>query len=186
MSNPTNHDKDAQVNNTKLWPVNQLLQYLDSEESHFIVLKPTQRIILIAILKFADNQMYISHPSLTRLCRITGLNRSTIKRNIRQMEKMGVIKTMPRKDKHGDPDTNSYKFFVDKIWMVGAFCAYPARTVHLPWVRSAPLTNQLTTHSTKNKKKDSIGQKTKNWEGLAETAEHASPLLDYYWTKNKL
>ncbi len=131
------------------WPLNQLLEWLDSCDRKFVTINSIQQSILIALLQFADNKKIECFPALSRLANLSGLNRATIKRNLRILEKSNIVVRVARNDKSGDPDSNLYKIIMHNIFKVGARCAYPGRRAHLPWAQSAPLTKNITNQLTK-------------------------------------
>jgi Helix-turn-helix domain len=187
----------------KLWPTQQLLEYLDTAQKGHILINSTQRLILLALLKFADNDTLICYPSIPRIVNLTGLDIRNVQRNIKEMQKMCIIKIQSRKNTEGDPDTNKFEIDLNKIWKEGAYMpiknhfgrqgvvAHRHQGGGAPppgWWRTATLTTALTTHVTK---KQRYAQKTtkavsvKKTNGLSPTATKASALLEEFMVKNK-
>lgn len=48
-------------------------------------------------------------PSMTRLAGDMGVSARTARNAVRELERVGVLKTVPRISEHGDPDTNQYE-----------------------------------------------------------------------------
>lgn len=130
---------------SRLWPVEQVLGWLDTCEKSFIKVTPIQRLIILALLKFADNKSWSCYPSVTRLSNLTGLDKRTIERNLTNLEKLAVLKITYRNSQKGDAETNLYNIYPMNLWGVGAWCRYPPGRAPVPPRHSAPLTTNITT-----------------------------------------
>lgn len=139
------------TNNTRLWPVEQLLEWLDTCDKKYCNIPPNTLPTLIAILKFADNNTWIAWPSLPRISNITGKNERTTVRNILLLERKNIITTKIRFDKYGDRDNNLYTIHPENFWKVGAKCLYPRGKMSLRYGQNVTLTTHSTTQKTKKR-----------------------------------
>lgn len=70
---------------------------------------PTHRLVMLALADHADPAGYC-YPSIGRLCRMTGLSESSVKRSIRHLEALGILARAPRLTPAGDRTSNGYRF----------------------------------------------------------------------------
>lgn len=80
-----------------------------------------EKLIFIAIKKFADNDTMRAFPSLKTLHRMTGISIRWIKKSIEHMEQIGVISVEHREDDDKGHQSNLYTLYdYAEIWKVGS------------------------------------------------------------------
>ena len=80
-----------------------------------------EKLIFIAIKKFADNDTLKAFPSLKTLHRITGISVRWIKKSIEHMEEMGVISVEHREDDEKGHQSNLYTLYdYAEVWKAGS------------------------------------------------------------------
>lgn len=158
-----------------LWPVDQLLGWLDTVDSCFFNIKSTEIMTLIALLKFADNITFSCYPSVSRLAKIMLRDKKMVEDSLKKLIQKEIISVEKRYTKEGDRDNNKYQFHVGKLFKVGAFSPLPIVNkksgvgvkppprwgLNHPYGRGefTPLTTNITTQETK-KKRDLIEKNT--------------------------
>ena len=79
-----------------------------------------EKLIYIAIKRFADNDTLKAFPSLKTLHKITGISIRWIKKSIEHMEQLGVISVEHREDDEKGHQSNLYTLYdYAEIWNVG-------------------------------------------------------------------
>ena len=95
------------------------LVYNDFLESE--LLDKHEKLIYIAIKRFADNNTLKAFPSLKTLNKITGISIRWIKKSIEHMEQLGVISVEHREDDEKGHQSNLYTLYdYAEIWSVGS------------------------------------------------------------------
>ena len=95
------------------------LVYNDFLESE--LLDKHEKLIYIAIKRFADNDTLKAFPSLKTLHKITGISIRWIKKSIEHMEQLGVISVEHREDDEKGHQSNLYTLYdYAEIWSVGS------------------------------------------------------------------
>lgn len=90
--------------------------FLESE-----LLDKHEKLIYIAIKRFADNDTLKAFPSLKTLHKITGISIRWIKKSIEHMEQLGVISVEHRDDDEKGHQSNLYTLYdYAEIWNVGS------------------------------------------------------------------
>ena len=90
--------------------------FLESE-----LLDKHEKLIYIAIKRFADNDTLKAFPSLKTLHKITGISIRWIKKSIEHMEQLGVISVEHREDDEKGHQSNLYTLYdYAEIWNVGS------------------------------------------------------------------
>lgn len=90
--------------------------FLESE-----LLDKHEKLIYIAIKRFADNDTLKAFPSLKTLHKITGISIRWIKKSIEHMEQLGVISVEHREDDEKGHQSNLYTLYdYAEIWSVGS------------------------------------------------------------------
>lgn len=90
--------------------------FLDSD-----LLDKHEKLIYIAIKRFADNDTMRAFPSLKTLHRMTGISIRWIKKSIEHMEQIGVISVEHREDDEKGHQSNLYTLYdYAEIWSVGS------------------------------------------------------------------
>ena len=80
-----------------------------------------EKLIYIAIKRFADNDTLKAFPSLKTLHKITGISIRWIKKSIEHMEQLGVISVEHREDDEKGHQNNLYTLYdYAEIWNVGS------------------------------------------------------------------
>lgn len=80
-----------------------------------------EKLIYIAIKRFADNDTLKAFPSLKTLHKITGISIRWIKKSIEHMEQLGVISVEHRDDDEKGHQSNLYTLYdYAEIWNVGS------------------------------------------------------------------
>lgn len=80
-----------------------------------------EKLIYIAIKRFADNDTLKAFPSLKTLHKITGISIRWIKKSIEHMEQLGVISIEHREDDEKGHQSNLYTLYdYAEIWNVGS------------------------------------------------------------------
>lgn len=80
-----------------------------------------EKLIFIAIKKFADNDTMRAFPSLKTLHRMTGISIRWIKKSIEHMEQIGVISVEHREDDEKGHQSNLYTLYdYAEVWKVGS------------------------------------------------------------------
>ena len=80
-----------------------------------------EKLIYIAIKRFADNDTLKALPSLKTLHKITGISIRWIKKSIEHMEQLGVISVEHREDDEKGHQSNLYTLYdYAEIWNVGS------------------------------------------------------------------
>lgn len=93
------------------------LVYNDFLESK--ILSYHEKMVFIAIKKYADNETMRAFPSLNTIHKITGISVSKIRRSIEHMEELGVIAIEHRKDKERGHQSNIYTLFdYAEMWKI--------------------------------------------------------------------
>ncbi len=93
--------------------------YNDFLESN--LLDKHEKLIYIAIKRFADNDTLKAFPSLKTLHKITGISIRWIKKSIEHMEQLGVISVEHREDDEKGHQSNLYTLYdYAEIWNVGS------------------------------------------------------------------
>jgi len=186
-------------NITKLWPVNQLLDWLSKIETKFVRVKSNDLTVLIAILKFANNESLDCWPSIEKIARITLKSKIRVRDVIKRLIKLKILVSTERYSIEGDRDSNMYKYNPNMLWEVGAICS-------LPWItnvahrrlQTLPLTTNTTNHVTKkhlasqkyNQKQTQpmasvTSQSTSSGNINQKRQEKGSPLFEKYINKNQ-
>lgn len=95
------------------------LVYNDFLESN--MLNHYEKMVFIALKKFADNDTMMAFPSLKTLRSITGISLAQVRRCIEHMEQLGVIKVEHRLSKEKGKQSNIYTLYdYAEIWKVGS------------------------------------------------------------------
>lgn len=95
------------------------LVYNDFLESE--LLNYYEKMVFIALKKFADNDTMRAFPSLKTIHKITGISLSQVRRSIDHMEELGVIAIEHRTDKDKGHQSNLYTLYdYAEIWNVGS------------------------------------------------------------------
>lgn len=90
--------------------------FLESE-----LLDKHEKLIYIAIKRYADNDTLRAFPSLQTLHRITGISVRWIRKSIEHMEQLGVISVEHREDAEKGHQSNLYTLYdYAEIWNVGS------------------------------------------------------------------
>ena len=90
--------------------------FLESE-----LLDKHEKLIYIAIKRYADNDTLRAFPSLQTLHRITGISVRWIRKSIEHMEQLGVISGEHREDEEKGHQSNLYTLYdYAEIWNVGS------------------------------------------------------------------
>ncbi len=85
------------------------------------ILDKHEKLIYIAIKRFADNDTLKAFPSLKTLHKITGISIKWIKKSIEHMEQLGVISVEHRDDDEKGHQSNLYTLYdYAEIWKVGS------------------------------------------------------------------
>lgn len=162
--------------NTKLWPVNQLLLWLDSMESTHYKISPIQVLILIFLYKFRNSKTNQCNPSLSRLSKATRIHRTKLPEHLKNLEENGFIKIISKTKKNGGKDNNQYELLVDKLTggsssqLPGVVAiSYQGSSSQLPAIYK--LSNQLSNLTTQQQE---IAAQNKNKE-LKQTAKEWGP-----------
>ena len=93
------------------------LVYNDFLESD--ILNYYEKMVFIALKKFADNDTMRAFPSLKTIHSITGISLSQVRRSIEHMEQLGVISVEHRTDKEKGHQSNIYTLYdYAEIWKV--------------------------------------------------------------------
>lgn len=93
------------------------LVYNDFLESD--ILNYYEKMVFIALKKFADNDTRRAFPSLKTIHNITGISLSQVRRSIEHMEQLGVISVEHRTDKEKGNQSNIYTLYdYAEIWKV--------------------------------------------------------------------
>lgn len=93
------------------------LVYNDFLESD--ILNYYEKMVFIALKKFADNDTMRAFPSLKTIHGITGISLSQVRRSIEHMEQLGVISVEHRTDKEKGHQSNIYTLYdYAEIWKV--------------------------------------------------------------------
>lgn len=142
------------MSKNQLWPVEQLLDWIHRLKSpQSLNIKSTELSTIIAILKFADNSTWKSHPSIQSIANVSLKDKKSVEDTIKRLVEKNILKITIRYTKDGDRDSNEYQFIVDNLFKVGAFSPLPWGLIR-PYGRGkfAPLTTKETTY--KHKKKE--------------------------------
>ena len=90
--------------------------FLDSN-----LLDKHEKLIFIAIKRFADNDSLIAFPSLKTLNRMTGISIRWIKKSIEHMEQLGLIAVEHREDEEKGHRSNLYTLYdYANVWKVSS------------------------------------------------------------------
>ena len=93
------------------------LVYNDFLESD--ILNYYEKMVFIALKKFADNDTMRAFPSLKTIHSITGISLSQVRRSIEHMKQLGVISVEHRTDKEKGHESNIYTLYdYAEIWKV--------------------------------------------------------------------
>ena len=83
------------------------------------ILNYYEKMVFIALKKFADNDSMRAFPSLKTIHGITGISLSQVRRSIEHMEQLGVISVEHRTDKEKGHQSNIYTLYdYAEIWKV--------------------------------------------------------------------
>ena len=94
-----------------------IMLYHDFLESN--ILDTYEKMVFIALKKFADNDSIRAFPSLKTIHGITGISLSQVRRSIEHMEQLGVISVEHRTDKEKGHQSNIYTLCdYAEIWKV--------------------------------------------------------------------
>lgn len=95
------------------------LVYNDFLESN--LLNYYEKMVFIALKKFADNDTMRAFPSLKTIHTITGISLSQVRRSIEHMEELGVLSVEHRTDKEKGHQSNLYTLYdYAEVWKVGS------------------------------------------------------------------
>ena len=95
------------------------LVYNDFLESN--LLNYYEKMVFIALKKFADNDTMRAFPSLKTIHTITGISQSQVRRSIEHMEELGVLSVEHRTDKEKGHQSNLYTLYdYAEVWKVGS------------------------------------------------------------------
>ena len=95
------------------------LVYNDFLESD--LLNYYEKMVFIALKKFADNDTMKAFPSLKTIHNITGISLSQVRRSIEHMKELGVLSVEHRTDKDKGHQSNLYTLYdYAEIWNVGS------------------------------------------------------------------
>ncbi|KKN31118.1 hypothetical protein LCGC14_0827260 [marine sediment metagenome] len=83
------------------------------ERQSTLGISPTQLNILMIIFKHWWEHDNLPFPEMNTIAAAMGVSRSTVQRNIRVLEQLGLINRIYRKAKHGGNTSNQYDF--DKL-----------------------------------------------------------------------
>jgi len=87
-----------------------LLPNILLERQAVLGINSVQMNILLYILKHWWEADSLPFPEMNSIAKAIGVSRSTVQRNIRQMEAAGFIQRIYRKSKHGGNTSNKYDF----------------------------------------------------------------------------
>jgi hypothetical protein len=73
-------------------------------------LEPAEKLVLLAIADFADDQGQ-AWPSIPTLARKSSLSKDTVRRKIRKLSSEGILAMSPRKDKTGRDTSYNFRLF---------------------------------------------------------------------------
>jgi hypothetical protein len=80
-----------------------------------------EKMVFIALKKFADNDTMRAFPSLNTICKVTGISVSQVRRSLDHMKELGVISIEHRTDKDKGHQSNIYTLYdYAGIWNVGS------------------------------------------------------------------
>lgn len=154
----------------KLWPVEQLLQWLHNcNTKKFCAIPNVALPTLLALAKYADNDTWKCHPSYATLANVTMKHRTKIIEHVKLLESANIIKI-----EKSNNASNKYTICTENLWKDGAICKvihkitkkvvakrYPPSSETLPpQSRFATRTTHLTTHL--NKKNGFVEKKMNN------------------------
>ncbi|UUA75280.1 helix-turn-helix domain-containing protein [Cellvibrio sp. QJXJ] len=80
------------------------------ERQAVLGINSTQLNVLLVILKHWWEQETLPFPEMNTIAKMIGLSRSTVQRNIRELEGAGFIKRIVRKKRNGGNNSNQYDF----------------------------------------------------------------------------
>ena len=94
-----------------------VMVYHDFLESE--LLNKNEKLIFIAIKRFANNETLKAFPSIGTICKMTGMTRKTVTNSIKHMEQLGVLKKEERSSLEKGQESNLYTLYDYKeIWNV--------------------------------------------------------------------
>lgn len=114
-SDEKNQKEDIKVNEKK-WGKDTidagwtLLPNILLERQAVLGIKPTQLNILLVILKHWWETETLPFPEMNTVAKMIGVDRSTVQRNIRELEQLGFVKRIVRKKRNGGNNSNQYDF----------------------------------------------------------------------------
>ena len=83
------------------------------------LLKAKEKMVFIAIKKFANNETHTAFPSIKKIGRITGMSTSSVQRSLKRLEELGVLTHLRRKDDVNGFTSNLYTIYdYAEIWKV--------------------------------------------------------------------
>lgn len=89
--------------------------FLESE-----LLDKHEKLIFIAIKRFADNDTLVAFPSLKTLHKMTGISIRWIKKSIDHMEELGILKVENRTSEENGKQSNLYTLYdYAEVWKAG-------------------------------------------------------------------
>ena len=140
-----------------------------------------EKLIYIAIKRFADNNTLKAFPSLKTLNKITGISIRWIKKSIEHMEQLGVISVEHRVDDEKGHQSNLYTLYdYAEIWQAGSSTEIEnvkkKNFVDLSEVSTEVLLEEL---QRRNKEKE-----PETTELVKEAAESSNNLFRYYISKS--
>lgn len=138
-----------------LWPVNQILEWIDKVDKKFLTIKSNELPIILAIAKFCNSSWY-AYPSVIRISNICLKDKKSTEDVLKRLALKKIILVKERFKKNGSRDTNGYTLLVDNLWGVGANSPLPQGRIYpYPRGESAPLTIQTTNHVNKKQRSSS-------------------------------
>lgn len=96
------------MSDVKKFLVNQLLDVFDTDQLSAYKLNSSQRLILIKIAKHAKREKPNSCPSIQSIAKFAGISLRCVQKNIRDLEKKGLLKVKFQATINTGFDTNSY------------------------------------------------------------------------------
>jgi hypothetical protein len=137
---------------TKLWPVEQLLEWVNKSSSKFLNVTGSEFLVLIALAKHCDSN-WTCFPSISVIANLCFKERKHLEDVLDRLVKKNILLKKERYTKDGDRDTNQYTILVDNLWKVGANSPLPWGQIY-PDRRGkyTPLTINLTNHVTKKQR----------------------------------